>query len=62
MNRKTIILILAGVFALLAIIAFLDSTYVIEEGQQGFLTQWGNPSGPERTQAGWYWKTTLGSL
>lgn len=57
MTRKTITLILGGVFALLAIIAFLDSTYVIEEGQQGFLTQWGNPTGPERTQAGWYWKT-----
>jgi membrane protease subunit HflC len=39
------------------VLAFLDATYVVEEGQQGFLTQWGNPTGPERTNAGWYFKT-----
>jgi modulator of FtsH protease HflC len=59
MSLKKIILILAGVFAVLAVIALLDSTYVIEEGQQGFVTQWGNPAGAERTQAGWYWKLPI---
>jgi modulator of FtsH protease HflC len=59
MNRKRITLILAAAFALFAVLVVLDCTYVIEEGQQGFLTQWGEPSGPERTQAGWYWKIPL---
>jgi membrane protease subunit HflC len=59
MNRKRITLILAALAAILLIITFLDCSYVIEEGQQGFLTQWGNPTGPERTEAGLYWKTPL---
>src|SRR5580698_6473468 len=59
MNRRRITLILAAAVALFAVLVVLDSTYVIEEGQQGFLTQWGEPSGPERTQAGWYWKIPL---
>jgi membrane protease subunit HflC len=59
MNLKKIILALIAIAAVLVVIALLDSTYVIEEGQQGFLTQWGNPAGPERTQAGWYWKLPL---
>jgi len=59
MNAKRISMILGLVIGLFLIVTFLDSTYVIEEGQQGFLTQWGNPTGPERTQAGWYWKMPL---
>jgi modulator of FtsH protease HflC len=59
MTPKKFILLLAGVVAVLAVIAFLDCTYVIEEGQQGFVTQWGNPAGAERTQAGWYWKLPI---
>lgn len=59
MNPKKIILVLVSIFAVFVVIAFLDSTYVIEEGQQGFVTQWGNPAGPERTNAGWYWKLPL---
>jgi modulator of FtsH protease HflC len=56
MNPKRIFIFLGVLLGVLLIVVFLDCTYVIEEGQQGFLTQWGNPSGPERTQAGWYWK------
>ncbi len=56
MNGKTIGLILGGIIAVLLVIACIDCTYVVEEGQQGFLTQWGNPVGPERTAAGLYWK------
>lgn len=59
MNPKRIGLILAALVTLLLVIAGLDSAYVVEEGQQAFLTQWGNPIGPERTKAGWYWKIPL---
>src|SRR5579872_298496 len=57
MTPKKLILVFAGIFVVLVVLAFLDATYVVEEGQQGFLTQWGNPTGPERTNAGWYFKT-----
>src|SRR5579859_4094518 len=56
MNPRRIVTILSICFALFLILTLLDCSYVVEEGQQGFLTQWGNPTGPERTQAGWYWK------
>jgi membrane protease subunit HflC len=56
MNLRRVITILSLCFALFLILTLLDCSYVVEEGQQGFLTQWGNPTGPERTQAGWYWK------
>src|SRR5437016_14499030 len=59
MNLKRVTLILSLLFGLFLVLVFIDSTYVIEEGQQGFLTQWGNPTGPERTHAGWYWKLPL---
>lgn len=59
MNTKRVITILSLLFALLLVLVIIDCMYVIEEGQQGFLTQWGNPVGPERTSAGWYWKLPL---
>jgi len=59
MSLKRILQIVAAVIVVFAILAFIDSTYVVEEGQQGFVTQWGNPAGPERTNAGLYWKLPL---
>jgi membrane protease subunit HflC len=54
MKRITGIAIL--VLGIAAFFAFMDSYYVVEEGKQGFLTQWGRPVGKEETQAGIYWK------
>ena len=59
MSLKKIILFFIAAVVVFVVIAFLDCTYVIEEGQQGFVTQWGNPAGAERTNAGWYWKLPL---
>lgn len=54
MKRITGIAIL--ILGVLAFTAFMDSYFVVEEGQQGFLTQWGRPVGKEETRAGIYWK------
>jgi membrane protease subunit HflC len=56
MKLKQVLLGLVVVGVVLVLFGFYDCAYVVEEGQQAFLTQMGSPVGPERTQAGCYWK------
>jgi membrane protease subunit HflC len=56
MKLQYVLLGLVGVLVLLTLFGFYDCAYVVEEGQQAFVTQMGSPVGPERTQAGCYWK------